>query len=280
MKFCQIDGTELTAAEPAFDPYATVVGHKVDIPKEEAAKPPAEEINQPAAEEPAAASAPDAGIHETTGSIPIGVPEEVLELPGADPLKTMYVSPMELKEVLGENEPKAEEPLLEIAPEAAPPPSPFSVPEPSVSTPFAEPESSVPTSSSQFGDPFPAPAEEWSPPPVPEAAWQNQEIGSNTPFQPPPGGVAGESKGLALGSLICGILSCTVCASLGLFLGPIAVIIGFMARKKATENPSEFGGQGLALGGMITGGVGLLFGILTLLYVIFFVLAVGSGALR
>ena len=39
-----------------------------------------------------------------------------------------------------------------------------------------------------------------------------------------------------------------------------------MARGKANLNPSEYGGAGLAMAGMITGAIGLLGGILVLIF--------------
>src|SRR5688500_18739316 len=88
MRFCQIDGTALVDDAPAFDPYATIVGQNI-------AAPPADE---PAADEPPAEAAPiesqpeePEAENKTSGSIPISPPDDVLDLPEADPLKTMYV---------------------------------------------------------------------------------------------------------------------------------------------------------------------------------------------
>jgi hypothetical protein len=280
MKFCQTDGTALVDAAQELDPYATMVGHKLDLTKEDAPAP-----GEKVAPEPAA-PADDSPLHETSGSVPIAPPDEILELPGVDPLKTMYASDSELKEVMRDSESAPERPA-DVLPESSseseptiiaeppafggspPPPSPFSVPErPLDERPYAEPEPSAsPSASSQFGDPFPS-TPEWTPPPVPDAAWQNQQIDSSTPFQPPPAGAAGPSSGLAIGSLICGILSCVCCFSI--LTGPAAVIMGFIAKKKADENPAEYGGRGLAVGGMITGAIGVLIGIGTLIYYIVF----------
>jgi hypothetical protein len=74
MKFCQIDGAELVADEPAFDPYATVVGHKLDLtpePQQPIESGPSAEASaeETAAVEPLMPAA-DSPIHETTGSIP------------------------------------------------------------------------------------------------------------------------------------------------------------------------------------------------------------------
>ncbi len=268
MKFCQVDGSALVAAEPAFDPYATMVAGSRDVaPPEEEPKTPAFE---PQPEEPA----------------PIAPPENILDLPEADPLKTMYVSEAELKEAMGGSEPPAEAPAPEppsfSVPEppapsfgdVAPPPSPFSTPEPTpeepapMPPPFAEPEPETVIQTPAFEAPPPAPAAEWAPPPVPDAAWQNQEIGSNTPFQPPAAGIEGESKGLALGSLICGILSCVCCFSV--LTGPAAVIMGFIAKKNIDENPRQYGGRGMAVAGMITGAVGFLIGVAVIILQVFF----------
>jgi len=79
--------------------------------------------------------------------------------------------------------------------------------------------------------------------------------------------------------LVCGILSCTICCSLGILLGPAALVMGFMAKKKAEEQPSQYGGRGLALGGMVTGAVGVLFGLGIILYYIIVGVALFSGAL-
>ena len=66
MRFCQSDGTPLVDDAPAFDPYATVVAR----PEPPAAETPQEERVE-------------------VGIAPIAEPEEVLDLPAADPLKTM-----------------------------------------------------------------------------------------------------------------------------------------------------------------------------------------------
>jgi len=49
----------------------------------------------------------------------------------------------------------------------------------------------------------------------------------------------------------------------------IAIVLGFMAKGKATSDPANFGGAGLALGGIITGVIGLLAGIAYLIFVFF-----------
>ena len=99
----------------------------------------------------------------------------------------------------------------------------------------------------------PAPVQEWTPPPAPDAQWQNQQIGSQTPFQPPPAGVGGQNKTLAIVSMVLGILS--ICCYTGLFTGIGALITGFLALKNIKNDPNTYGGRGMALAGMITGGI-------------------------
>ena len=67
-----------------------------------------------------------------------------------------------------------------------------------LNTPFAE---DVAQGNQQMAE------QSWTPPAAPEQSWENQEIGQNTPFQPPPAGVGGENKTLAIVSLVLGILS-------------------------------------------------------------------------
>ena len=47
---------------------------------------------------------------------PIAEPQDVLDLPENDPLKTMYVSDTEMRDALGAEAPAAEEPVIEMPP--------------------------------------------------------------------------------------------------------------------------------------------------------------------
>lgn len=274
MKFCQVDGTPLIDDEPAFDPYATMVGKPAPPPAEEA----------PATFQPEPEEKAD----------PIAQPSNVLEMPEADPLKTMYVSEAEMKEALGQKE----EPIIEIPPapepprfsspeppppsfgDMSPPPSPFSTPEPKAEEqPMAAPPAfeDAPTimASTPFETPPSQPPAEWTPPPAPDAAWQNQQIGSNTPFQPPATGSVNQT--LAIVSLILGIVS--LCCYVSPVTGIAALITGFMAIKKANDDPTNYGGKGLAIAGMITGGIFFLIGIAYWIYMILVIGFVGLGSL-
>ena len=128
-----------------------------------------------------------------------------------------------------------------------------------LNTPFAE---DVAQGNQQMAE------QSWTPPAVPEQSWENQEIGQNTPFQPPVAGVGGENKTLAMVSLILGILSLFCCWFI--VPGVAAVVTGFMAKNKIDQNPKEYGGRGMALGGLITGGISILLGIIVVIIQVFF----------
>ncbi len=152
-------------------------------------------------------------------------------------------------------------------------------------TPFDAPSSPFESPSSPFA-PEPSanqafqPAE-WNPPPTPVGEWGNQGIGANTPFQPP--AVAGQSKVLAIISLVTGLLGfltsfgsiipllSLACIPGSFLFGVAGIITGFLARGRANKDPEQYGGKGLALGGIILGALGIL--IVVGLFVLFFGLA-------
>jgi hypothetical protein len=290
MKFCQVDGTVLVDDEPAFDPYATIVST------------PAKPIpTAPAETSDTAEAAPESVGDQTVGSIAIPPPDDLLDLPENDPLKTMYVSDAEMQSALS---PAAEEPVLEVeppmptppeflapevpaeTPAAAPPPSPFSTPDPEPV--FEEPAPASPSFDEaatvmqpRVDIPFeaPAPVQEWTPPPAPDANWQNQQIGSNTPFQPPVVGADGANKTLPIVSLVLGIIS--LCCYVSPVTGLAALITGYLGMKNVNNDPNTYGGKGLAIAGMICGGVFFLLGIAYWIYVIFIIgFAAMSGGFR
>ena len=177
-------------------------------------------------------------------------------------------------------------PQASSSPFDAPPAPPFKDPEspfggglgssgqkqqsPFDNSPFSQPPSpfgSAGGSSDPFAPASNQPMGDWNPPPAPVQSWQDQGLGANTPFQPPAAG-AGQNQTLAIVSLVSGVLSCLCCFSI--ITGPAAIIMGFMAKGKADADPANFGGRGLALGGMITGVVGTLIGLAAIIIQLFF----------
>jgi len=273
MRFCQADGTPLVDEAP-IDPYKTMVARPEDI----------------------------------KAAIPPEGTDDVLDLPSpSDPAKTMFASEDEIRAEMAARDDQVIDipPLIESEPskfsEPTAPPSPFSTPdaggpsgspipspfdkpkpatfEPPPPPPFAEPE---PVREEPAFNPFdqkppsaPIAQAEWTPPPVPDAGWQDQAIGQNTPFQPPAPGVGSPSSTLAIISLALGGIGLItvvptiiflVCGILPFFFGLGAIITGFLARSRAKSQPAAYSGGGMAMVGLVLGVLDVLapFGILAL----------------
>ncbi len=134
---------------------------------------------------------------------------------------------------------------------------------------FQEPSNQFDQANQGFGTNQPLQQNEWNPPPSPEQGWGDQGLGANTPFQPPVVG-AGKSQGLAIASIVCGGISLLSLVGLVIpfvnflcffgspALGLAGIITGFLARSRANRDPEQYGGGGLALGGIITGALSIL----------------------
>lgn len=85
-------------------------------------------------------------------------------------------------------------------------------------------------------------------------------------YQPPASG-GGATSGLAIASLVCGILSLALfpCCGIGLLCAIPALITGAMAKRQAGQSQGRIGGRGMAIAGLILGILGLLIGGLWLL---------------
>ena len=94
--------------------------------------------------------------------------------------------------------------------------------------------------------------------PEPFSSWQNQPIAQNSPFMTPPV-MQIQNQTLPTVSLVLGILSLILfCCWGGLPLGIAAMITGFIGMNNVKNNPSQYSGKGLAIGGMATGAVALV----------------------
>ncbi len=181
------------------------------------------------------------------------------------------------------NEPSNQTPF-ETA--SASPSSPFDAPSPSSyqPPPFQEPEQRNELSFStpqQEQTPFNQPSvaqplerqSQWTPPPAPEANWQSQNIGANTPFQPPLSGQA-QNQTLPIISLVCGILGLVgICCYGGIPLGIVALVTGFLGLQNVNKDSMNFGGKSMAIAGMALGAAALV------LNIIFIVLGIAIGTL-
>ena len=121
--------------------------------------------------------------------------------------------------------------------------------------------------------------------PAPGQAYPQQNPQQPYPGQPYPGQPAslqygaptGPSKtnALAITALVVGVVGLMLCwvPFLGLIIGIAALVLGFIGMKKSTE----LGGKGLAIGGIATGGLTLLIGLIVTVATIFFVNAVDDN---
>ena len=300
LKFCQIDGTSLVEDAPV-DPYKTMVASKEEI----AAAMYSMSKDEPAAPEESVLEIPssiDANVTQVVSEAELRA--EMEKISSADN-QVIDVPPITEPEPPKFNEPKltapsfgspapptspfsvgdqaskpADEPFTMTSP---PIPSPFGEPKPpsmEPSTPFeheySAPEEPTPPTP-QFAEPEPAynPFEHSAPmasEPLAQAEW-TAPAASDTNMQNPqnfgqnPSAAGGQNSTLAIVSLVTGILGLTLCC--GTFIVPlVAVITGFMARGKANNDPANYGGAGLALGGLITGAIGVVGSILVLIYVL------------
>jgi hypothetical protein len=156
---------------------------------------------------------------------------------------------------------------------------------------LAPPPANTYTPPAYSSDP-PPPSNDWgaqgggypaSPPPSsPPSAWsggsapQQQQQGWGGGYQqqmppPPPYGMAQTKQtGMAVASLICGILS-FLCFSI--LTGIPAIILGAIALNKEKQDPAHYGGKGMAIGGIALGA-------LSVLILIFYVIIIAAGGLR
>lgn len=62
------------------------------------------------------------------------------------------------------------------------------------------------------------------------------------------------SQGLAIGALVCGIVGVLACMPVGL----VGLIMGIVALVRIRRDPQVYRGRGLAIGGVVTGGISVL----------------------
>jgi hypothetical protein len=102
----------------------------------------------------------------------------------------------------------------------------------------------------------------------PPARWQPQQNIQNQPFRSP-GFVAGRDQTMPTIALILGILSIPlVCCYGGIWLGLPAAVLGFLGMRNADNDPSRYGGRGMAIGGMVLGVISFLSSLVWLFVII------------
>ena len=299
LRFCQADGTPLVDKAEPVDPFKTMVARKEDIaaaiPKAPAeAKPSEPEPSVPAPLENEVLEIPPAADPNKTQVVTeeelraemakisedrvIDMPPAASDVsePSSTPPSPFGGSPSSTPpSPFAAQSEEAEEPGPANFPTTPPIPSPFktdppgSTPEPEkpeshTAPPFASPAEVEEPSLKPFEQPAPAAPMaqvEFNPP-----AQSNMQNPQNFGQAPAP---AGQNKTLAIVSLVLGLVS-LFCCSWSIVLPIAAIITGFMAKSKASNDPANYGGSGLALGGIITGFVSILVGIVLIILNVFF----------
>jgi hypothetical protein len=108
----------------------------------------------------------------------------------------------------------------------------------------------------------------------PVAPWQQQQTPIlNQPFSF--GFPRGADQTLATISLVLGIISLVaVCCYGGIWLGIPAAGVGFVALRNINSNPTQYGGRGLAIAGIV---MGIITAIFTTIHIIIIIIAMVAG---
>lgn len=131
-------------------------------------------------------------------------------------------------------------------------------------TPQGEPGQPTPPAP-QYAQQYPAPGQAYPQQQYPQQPYPGQpaSLQYGAPAAPT------KTNALALTALIVGIVGLFLCwiPFLGLLVGLVAVVLGFLGMRKS----AEVGGKGLAIGGIVAGGIvfliGLIFTVITLFVV-------------
>ncbi len=115
----------------------------------------------------------------------------------------------------------------------------------------------------------------YRPPPVPAVPRPVQGVWQ----PPPPPRVAVPQQSLAVASLVLGLVSITIgwCCSFGILTSPLAIALGIAALLQIKNHPTKFGGKGMAIAGIVTGGLYVVF---IVMMIIIYGIAIIAGGLN
>lgn len=93
---------------------------------------------------------------------------------------------------------------------------------------------------------------------------------ANVPPSVPPPQPASSTNGLAIASLVLGIIAIPMvfCYYIGVLPGIAALVLGLVARNQIKASGGTQGGGGLALAGVITGGIGVGLGVVMICMIV------------
>ncbi|HJQ93361.1 MAG TPA: DUF4190 domain-containing protein, partial [Candidatus Thermoplasmatota archaeon] len=93
---------------------------------------------------------------------------------------------------------------------------------------------------------------------------------------PPPVGPPGATPGKAVAALVLGIAAILV-FPVAIVLGPLALVFGVKAMRDLKRSPPGTPGQGMAIAGVVMGGIAILVGLTVVLAAVVFVLVSNLG---
>lgn len=111
-------------------------------------------------------------------------------------------------------------------------------------------------------------------PPVEPGSWAQPDVYAPPPQvwqpPPPPAYVKAPSQGLAIASMVTGILGLLFgILCFGPVIGIISVVLGFIALSQNKKTPNLVGGRSFAIVGIVTGGLALLlYGGMTIFFIV------------
>lgn len=109
----------------------------------------------------------------------------------------------------------------------------------------------------------------WQSNAAPVSPWQNQSDIQNQGFGNFPATYVSKDQTLPTVSLVFGILSLLLlCCYGGIPLGIVALITGYIGMNNEKSDPERYGGRGMAIAGLVTGGVGLILGFIMIILVL------------
>jgi hypothetical protein len=71
---------------------------------------------------------------------------------------------------------------------------------------------------------------------------------------------------MAIGALVCGILSMTCAGFPGIILGPVGLALGARSRRRISQSGGSLRGEGLAQAGIV---LGILGTVISIVYIVF-----------
>lgn len=88
-----------------------------------------------------------------------------------------------------------------------------------------------------------------------------------------------EHASLSLGLGIIGLLGLCTCGA-GFLVSPFALAYGIASRRAISRNPGRWGGEGMALSGIVLGSIGVVLLVALILFALVFAILIMNGTIQ